>query len=114
MAVEGMKVRSEERSGAVVLAPQGDVDLACSPVLRDALKKALAVRPGLLVVDLSAVEYMDSSGVATLVEALQTARKSATKIVLCSLNARVYSIFEIARLHTVFKIAPTLDAALAG
>lgn len=114
MAVDGIKVRQEERSGATILAPEGDVDLSSSTVLRDAIRRALASKPGRLVVDLARVEYMDSSGVATLVEALQNARKTAARLVLCGLNPRVYTVFEIARLHTVFKIAPTLDAALEG
>ena len=55
---------------------------------------------------------MDSSGVATLVEALQVQRRKGRKLVLCGLQAKVRSIFEISRLDRVFQI--TEDAAAAG
>jgi anti-sigma B factor antagonist len=107
-----MKVNAETVGKSVVLSPQGDIDLARSPALRTALKQAQTAKPERLVVDLGSVDYMDSSGVATLVEALQIARRSNTKMVLCGLKDRVRSIFEIARLDTVFSIAPSRDSAL--
>jgi anti-sigma B factor antagonist len=107
-----MNVRTEHRGATVIVAPEGDVDLARSPALREALKKAQADRPERVVVNLEGVEYMDSSGVATLVEALQAARRTRSRMVLCGLQDRVRSIFEIARLDTVFSISGSLDEAL--
>src|SRR6185503_1283570 len=95
---ESISVKSEMRGNAVILSPAGDIDLTASPVLRQELKRVQGTRPGRLVVDLQAVPYMDSSGVATLVEAMQMARKNGTRMVLCGLADRVRSIFEIARL----------------
>jgi anti-anti-sigma factor len=57
---------------------------------------------------------MDSSGLATLVEALQNSRKSQIALSLCALTPRVRSILEIARLNTVFAIHESRDAAIAG
>lgn len=108
----GIKVLSEVKDGAVILSPEGDVDLSRSPVLRNSLKQALTAKPKRLVVDLGLVDYMDSSGVATLVEALQISRKANTRMVLCGMKDRVRSIFEIARLDTVFTIAGSRDAAM--
>jgi anti-sigma B factor antagonist len=96
------------------VTPMGDVDLTASPTLRQALRQAQAARPAALVVDLSQVAYMDSSGVATLVEAMQVARKNSTRMSLCCLQEKVRSIFEIARLDTVFRIMDSAEAALAG
>jgi anti-sigma B factor antagonist len=59
---------------------------------------AMDAKPAQLVVDLAQVPYMDSSGVATFVEAMQIARRVGSKLVLCALQERVRSIFEIARL----------------
>jgi anti-sigma B factor antagonist len=94
-----------------ILAPIGDVDLSGSPVLRNELRKAQQKRPKRIVVDLAKVNYMDSTGLATLVEAMQQGRRNGTRIVLCSLTDRVRSIIEIARLDSVFVIAPNRDAA---
>lgn len=95
----------------VILAPKGDVDLSRSPALRQALAEASKAKPKRIVVDLSGVSYMDSSGVATLVEGLQVARRNGTTLVLAALQPRVRSIMEIARLDTVFRITDTALAA---
>ncbi|MBC7835618.1 MAG: STAS domain-containing protein [Phycisphaerales bacterium] len=109
-----LTVRWEAKGGGIVVTPVGDVDLTASPVLRQALKQVQATRPNVMVVDLTGVPYMDSSGVATLVEAMQIARKNGTRMALSGLQEKVKSIFEIARLDTVFTIRPTADAALSG
>ena len=97
--------------GALV-APVGEIDLGRAPAFREQLVGVQQKKPRRLVVDLGQVPYMDSSGVATLVEAMQTARRSGSKLVLCNLQTRVRSIFEIARLDSVFTIVATVDDGL--
>ncbi len=109
---EDGNIKVERGDEAVFVAPSGDVDLSRSPALRSALRSAQSGKPPRVVVDLSEVDYMDSSGVATLVEAYQIARRNSTRMVLCGLRDRVRSIFEIARLDTVFAIVDSRDAAL--
>ena len=111
---EPLMIRSETIGGSVFVRPSGDVDLSGSPTLRLELRKAQTAKPGRLVIDLAGVPYMDSSGVATLVEAMQMARKNNTKLVLCALQDKVRSIFEIARLDTVFTIVSSAEAANAA
>lgn len=108
-----LNVKTETLEAAVVVAPLGDIDLSGSPTLRQELRRAQMSKLPKLVVDLRGVSYMDSSGVATLVEAMQMARKSNTKLVLCNMQPRVRSIFEIARLDSVFTIVPDVSAAVA-
>jgi anti-sigma B factor antagonist len=98
----------------VVVTPSGDVDLSCSRDLQTHLRKAMEGKPKGVVVNLAKVPYMDSSGVATLVEAMQIARKQGTKLVLCALQDKVRSIFEIARLDRVFTIAADEASAMKG
>lgn len=102
----------EERPSAIVLRPQGEIDLARSPELRLRLRQEVDAKPKRLVVDLAGVGYMDSSGVATLVEALTRARAAGCKLVLAALQPKVKSIFSISRLDTVFTIAPSVDDAI--
>jgi anti-sigma B factor antagonist len=115
-----LNVQVEQVGSTAIVRPDGEIDLGSSPVLRRCLSsiqqagssqspRGGAVR---LVIDLTQVPYMDSSGVATLVEAMQVARQSGGDIILCGLQERVRSIFEIARLETVFTIAPTAEEAL--
>lgn len=109
---EHFQVLSEKRQEATVLTPRGDIDMSCSPHFREALKQAQESRPKKLVVDMTSVGYMDSSGLATLVEAMKVTRTGGTRLVLCGLSDRVKAIFEIARLEKYFTITPTLDAAI--
>ncbi len=104
-----MTITEEQRGSDLVLQPIGDVDLSRSPQMRARLAAALAKKPGRIMVDLSKVPYMDSSGVATLVEALQHCRKAGCGLVLTSLHPRVRSIFEIAKLTQVFEIVDQTD-----
>jgi anti-sigma B factor antagonist len=106
-----VKIRKED--DAVVVQPIGEIDLSCSVALRHQLREVQSARPNRLVIDLRDVPYMDSSGVATLVESLQVARRDRTTLVLCSLQERVKSVFEIARLDMVFTIAENADKALS-
>lgn len=107
-----LQVKSHKRDQTTIVQATGDVDLTGSPTLRMELRKAAGEKPVRLVIDLSEVGYMDSSGVATLVEAMQITRKGNTKLVLCGLQSRVRSVFEIARLDSIFTIVPSLDEAI--
>lgn len=109
-----LEVKTETTGTTTVLTPSGDVDLSCSRELQAHLRKSLESKPKLVVVNLAKVPYMDSSGVATLVEAMQISRKQSTKLVLCALQDRVRSIFEIARLDRVFTIVADIDSAVAS
>ena len=110
---EELEIQIEEMSDGVIVRPIGDVDLGCAATLRQRLKDVQNDKPDRLVIDLSAVPYMDSSGVATLVEAMQNARRTDTKLILCALQDKVRSIFEISRLDIVFAIVATVEDAKA-
>jgi len=102
-----------ETSGTnTILSPKGDVDMARSPILRKLIGETMKQKPGCLVLDLSGVPYMDSSGLATMVEALQNSRKNSIPLKICVLTPRVKSILEIARLNTVFSIFESREQAL--
>lgn len=106
-----LQVLIDIKGSMVVVGPVGDVDLNCARDFQTHLKKVLEGKPQRVIVDLSKVPYMDSSGVATLVEAMQIARKTASKLVLCGMQDKVRSIFEIARLDRVFTIVANMEAA---
>ena len=103
--------RIEELPDGQCITLAGEVDLSRSPGLRIRLLQLVARGLDRLVVDLTNVPYMDSSGVATLVEALQHQRRHGAKMVLFGLQPKVRSIFEIARLDTVFTIVDDVEQA---
>lgn len=100
-------VKEQRQEGtAMVLRLAGDIDLNAAPALRTDLLAAAETRPSKLIVNLSGVNYMDSSGVAALVELLQRTKRNKTALVLTNIGLRVRSVFEIARLDKIFTIKP--------
>ena len=97
-----------------VLPLEGEIDLHVSPRISAAIAAMIEQKPSRLVVDLSGVSYIDSSGLAVLIEAMQNVEAYGGKFVLAGLQEGVRPIFEIARLDQVFLIFPHVDAALAA
>jgi anti-sigma B factor antagonist len=97
-----------------VLPLEGEIDLHVSPGIAETLRTMEAKKPKKLVVDLTAVTYLDSSGLAVLIESMQNTEEYGGKFALAGLQENVRTIFEIARLDQVFRIFPDVDAALAA
>ena len=110
----GGLVAAVRRAGdAVVIVVRGEVDLHNSPALRTEILKQLddpSVRK--LVLHLGAVPYMDSSGIAVFVEALQKLRRVGGKVCLTDLQPRVKGLLEIARLDTIFSVCTDEETAV--
>jgi len=99
--------------GSAVVYVVGEIDLNRSVAFQHDLLKVLEKRPQRMVIDLSGVSYMDSSGVASLVKLLSRVRRRGSSLYLVGLTDRVRSVFEITRLDTVFDIRATQQEALA-
>ena len=97
-----------------VLPLEGEIDLHVSPRVSAALGAMIEEKPQRLVVDLSKVTYIDSSGLAVLIEGMQNVEAYGGKFLLAGIQENVKPIFEIARLDQVFIIFPHVDAALAA
>jgi anti-sigma B factor antagonist len=94
-----------------VVPLEGEIDLHVSPRVAATLNAALKEQPRNLVVDMSKCSYIDSSGLAVLIEAMQNVEKYGGKFALAALQENVKPIFEIARLDQVFRIFPDVDDA---
>lgn len=81
----------------------GEVDLSWSQTLRDAILSALK-GGNAVAVDLAAVSYIDSSGIAALVEGFQTARQQGKRFGLIAVSPAVLSVLQLARLDKVFPL----------
>lgn len=97
-----------------VLPLEGEIDLHVSPAVAGSLGKMIEKKPKKLVVDLARVTYIDSSGLAALIEAMQKVEEYGGQFALTGLQETVRNIFEIARLDQVFRIFADVDAALAA
>lgn len=106
-----MKIESREIDGAVVVALSGEVDLQHSPSVRKHLMDLMFERRP-VVVDMALVDYIDSSGIASLVEAYQMARRNGTRFILAAISAPAMRVLQLARLDKVFALADTVEAGL--
>jgi anti-sigma B factor antagonist len=100
-----------EKQGASVVTFTGEVDLESSPAAREILLKCLE-STGTVIVDLSEVTYIDSSGVASLVEALQAAKKNGSQFSLAAVSEPTRRVLELARLDKVFTLYDSVDEGL--
>lgn len=102
------RVEVDQDSHIVMLS--GEVDLENSPTVRKVLLEVVEKAQHVFV-DLTAVSYMDSSGIASLVEAYQQAKTHEVSFVLASVSPAVLRVLHMARLDKVFTIHESLESA---
>lgn len=102
-----------EQHESLVVALDGDIDLERSPKVRTLLMDCVGRRMD-VIVDFASVSYIDSSGVANLVEALQAAQSQGTGFALVGVHGQALRVLELARLDKVFAIHDDLAAALGA
>ena len=98
-----LQIDKTDRECGILLKLSGEVDLYTSPQFRETVIKAMKAQPW-VAVDLSGVGYMDSSGVATLVEGLKAAAEQQKIFVLIAPSNPVMKVLQLARLDSVFTI----------
>ena len=87
------------------VAIQGRITITTSGEMRRMLSSALRAKPASVSVDLSDVSYIDTSGLATLVEAVRIARKQGTRLILGGIHDQPRYLFEITHLDRLFDMA---------
>lgn len=97
-----------------VLPLDGEIDLHVSPEVAESLRVMIQDKPKQVVVDLTKVTYLDSSGLAVLIEGMQNVQKYGGRFGLAGVQEDVKHVFDIARLDQVFQIYPDVDTALAA
>ena len=110
-----MKISARRTDTATILDVSGNIDMSNSPEIRKALLheiRELGVTRVLL--NLSAVNYIDSSGVASLVEGLKASRDLGSRLVLFGLNDSPRELFKISRLLKLFEVYDDETQAMAS
>jgi anti-sigma B factor antagonist len=106
-----MTISVRESGAARVVDLSGDVDLGTSPNLRKALFDLLRETPR-LALNLRAIRYIDSSGIATLIEALKSAQRLQKDFVLFGLSPAVQDVFRLTHVNRIFRIFETEEEAV--
>jgi anti-sigma B factor antagonist len=109
-------VRTEEdHSSATVVVVTGDVDLGTAPDFEDELARSVEEHLGnRLVIDLSAVSFIDSTGLNALVRAFERQRRLGSRLALVTADSRVSMMLEVTRLDRVLRRYATRDEAVAA
>lgn len=109
-----MQISARHLDKITIFDISGDIDLATSPELRKALLRELReLRMPRVILNLKAVRYIDSSGVASLVEGLKASRDVGSRFVLFGLNTTIREVLQLSKLVRIFEICDSEEQAVA-
>ena len=97
----------------VVLRVQGEIHATTAPEFSERLNEAIATGKTGVILDLTGVEFIDSTGLSVLLNGLRRVTRSRGTMVLACANPTVLRLFEITKLDSTFEILPSCDEAVA-
>jgi len=109
-----MNIEIIEYKSKKVIAISGDIDLYSSPDLREALIVLIKSKIPALYINLNAVTYIDSSGIATFVEGLKGMKSYGGRLHFCEIPHGIMEIFRFSKLDRVFEIYGNIDDAISS
>ena len=110
-----MQIAARPATGGTILDITGDIDLAHSPAMRKALLQEIREKKTPKVfLNLEKVRYIDSSGIASLVEGLKASRDMGSRLILYGLSKTVREVMELSRLQKIFEIHESEAQALGS
>jgi len=110
-----VQISTRRNDVATIFDLSGDIDFANSPKVRDSvLREIRESRTPRVVLNLSQVRYMDSSGVASLVEGLKASRDLGSRFILVALSTSTRDVLHLSRLIKVFEIYDNEEQAMAS
>lgn len=98
-------------SGSVVLRPEGRLNMVAAPDLREQLHSLVRAGNNRIVVDLSGVETIDSSGLGALISGLKAARQGGGDLRIASPSEQALAVLELTNLNRVLKSTDSPDTA---
>ena len=109
-----MAVKTESKNGLMICRVDGDIDINCSPELKKVFDKLISQKTPKIIIEMTKVVYVDSSGLATLVGILKNMRSYGGKMRIAGMSPKVKSLFEITKLDKLFEIMASEEEAMAG
>lgn len=109
-----MEVAKEIDNGIAVCKITGEININSSTQLRGLFDELINQGQKKVIVDFSGLDYIDSAGLAVMIELLQRLQRASGVLRLCALNKRIKSIFEVTKLSNIFSIHDNIDSAKQG
>ncbi|MGN6752458.1 MAG: STAS domain-containing protein [Intrasporangium sp.] len=109
-----LSINRADQGDRTVVSLGGEIDVYTAPFVRERLDEAVHEGRTNLIVDLTGVRFLDSTGLGVLVGRLKLTRSLGGSLRLVGTDERVLKVFAITGLDKVFEIHPTLDEALAA
>jgi anti-sigma B factor antagonist len=107
-----LQVSTEPVGDATVVRAVGELDLHTAPALQTELDTVIEARPRLLVVDLSGVEFMDSTGLSVIVSTVAALRATAGELRVVSASDRITKVFTLTGVDQQVGLFATVDEAV--
>jgi anti-sigma B factor antagonist len=96
-----------------VVAVEGEIHVSTAPEFSQLLTASISAGKIYMVIDMTAVEFIDSTGLSVLLNALRRVTRAGGRLALVCSNPTVLRLFEVTRLDSTFEIRPKLAPALA-
>lgn len=109
-----MRLSKEEKDGVMIVQVDGEININTSPELRSAFMELVDQQTPRIVVDFKEVSYIDSSGLATLVEMTQNIKGHNGELALAHVTEKISGIFELTKIDKLFSFYNTQDEAVAS
>lgn len=107
-----LQVSTEQSGAATVVSAVGELDLHTAPMLQEHLDRAVQSQDGLIVVDLTAVDFMDSTGLSVIVSAVASMRPSGRELRVASSSDRITKVFTLTGIDQQVGIFETVAEAV--
>ena len=107
-----MEIKTRENNNIMIMDMEGKLDINCSMSIKECLNRAIMEQGGKVLLNLSNVDFINSSGLGILVSALKILREEKGQLKFCCLQKYVRELFEISQLTNVFSIYETEKEAL--
>jgi anti-anti-sigma factor len=108
-----MGLTVEQGAAGTVLKPDGRLDMVTAPAFRNRVKALVGSGQYRLIVDMSAVEFVDSSGLGALIFALKRAREEGGEMRIAAGRSQLLTVLQLTRLDRVLHPYTSVEAALA-
>jgi anti-sigma B factor antagonist len=109
-----MNIAESRRDGNLIIAPSGRIDTVSSPEFDRHLSSVIDRGDTRLVIDLTGLEYISSTGLSAFLTAAKKIRAAGGRMALSGLNNRIRLVFEMSGFLRLFPVFPNVDSAIAG